>query len=132
MNKGSIKGIGCMISAKAADLAAEPLAQVGFAAFCVTWFAFKLPVEILTAALSILAITLTQMVLNKQNEREVDAHRRDLALHAKIDELVLATSKARDEIAGIEELEENEIERLKNRPLKTVVKPAKTINAPAA
>lgn len=131
MNKGSIKRIGCMISAKAADLAAEPLAQVGFAAFCVTWFSMKLPVEILTAALSILAITLTQMVLNKQNEREVDAHRRDLALHAKIDELVLATSKARDEIAGIEELEENEIERLKHRPPITVVKPSRTINAPA-
>ena len=91
--------------------------------FCVTWFALRLPVEILTAALSILAITLTQMVLNKQNEREIDAHRRDVALHAKLDELVRATSKARDELAGIEVLEEEEIERLKKKPAARAVKP---------
>ncbi len=125
MNKGSINRFGCLISAKAADFAADPLAQVGLVTFCVAWFALRLPVEILTAALSILAITLTQMVLNKQNEREADAHRRDVALHAKLDELVLATTKARDEIAGIEELDEEEIERLKNRPSLLEVKPIK-------
>ena len=111
------------MSAKVADFAAEPLAQVGLAVFCVTWFALRLPVEILTAALSILAITLTQMVLNKQNEREIDAHRRDVALHAKLDELVRATSKARDELAGIEVLEDEEIERLKKKPAARAVKP---------
>ena len=114
MPKSLINRIGCKVSAKIADLAADPLAQLGLVTFCVAWFTLVLPVEILTAALSILAITLTQMVLNKQNEREVDAHRRNVALHTKLDELVLATSKARDEIAGIEELEEEEIERLKN------------------
>ena len=113
MNRDFIDRIGCYLSAKIADFAADPLVQVGFLLFCAFWFAAGLPVEILTAALSILAITLTQMVLNKQNEREADAHRRDVALHAKIDELVLASSRARDEIAGIEVLDEHEIERLK-------------------
>lgn len=102
------------MSANFADLAAHPLAQLGLLIICIIWFVAKLPVEVLTAALSILAITLTQMVLNKQNERELDAHRRDVALHAKLDELVLATSRARDEIAGIEDLEEEEIQRIKN------------------
>ena len=37
----------------------------------------------------------------------------ELDLHAQLDELVRATSEARDEIAGIEDLEEDEIERLK-------------------
>lgn len=114
MPKGLVHRIGCHVSATFADLAAHPLAQLGLLIICMIWFAVKLPVEVLTAALSILAITLTQMVLNKQNEREVDAHRRDVALHAKLDELVIATSSARDEIAGIENLEEEEIERLKN------------------
>ena len=123
MTKGYIRRVGCLMSAKVADFAAEPLAQVGLAVFCITWFALRLPVEILTAALSILAITLTQMVLNKQNEREIDAHRRDVALHAKLDELVRATSKARDELAGIEVLEEEEIERLKKKPAARAVKP---------
>lgn len=118
MSNGVINRIGCAISAKVADLAADPLAQLGVVLFCVGWFALGLPVEVLTAALSIVAITLTQMVLNKQNEREVDAHRRDVALHAKIDELVHASQRARDEIAGIEELEEEEIERLKANPAK--------------
>ena len=106
--------IGCRVSAWVADVAADPLAQIALVAFCAAWFAIGLPVEILTAFLSILAITLTQMVLNKQNEREGDAHRRDLALHAKLDELVHASKRARDEIAGIEDLEEEEIERLRH------------------
>ncbi len=113
MNKNPVNRFGCLISAKVADFAANPLAQMGLVLFCAFWFFANLPVDILTAGLSILAITLTQMVLNKQNEREGDAHRRDVALHAKLDELVHASSRARDEIAGIEELEEDEIERLK-------------------
>lgn len=125
MAKGLINRIGCKVSAKIADLAADPIAQIALLIFCITWFAVGLSVEVLTAALSILAITLTQMVLNKQNEREVDAHRRDVALHAKLDELVLATSKARDEIAGIEELEEAEIERLKNGKVSYLSKTSK-------
>ena len=60
-----------------------------------------------------LAISLTQMVLNRQNEREAEAHRRDVAMHAKLDELVLASHRARDEMAGIEELDEEEIRHLK-------------------
>ena len=64
--------------------------------------------------LSILAITLTQMVLNRQNEREAEARRRDVAMHAKLDELVIATTTARNEMAGIEEeLDEEEIAELK-------------------
>ncbi len=115
MAEGLINRVGCYISEKVADFAANPLAQIGLIVFCAVWFWARLPVDILTAALSILAITLTQMVLNKQNQREADAHRRDLALHAKIDELVHASSRARDEIAGIEELEEDEIEQLKKQ-----------------
>ena len=30
------------------------------------------------------------MVLNRQNEREAEAHRRDVAMHAKLDELIIA------------------------------------------
>ncbi len=54
------------------------------------------------------------MVLNRQQEREADAHRRDVALHAKLDELLHASRRARDELAGVEELEEEEIEALRS------------------
>jgi low affinity Fe/Cu permease len=111
---GAVHRIGCRISAAVAHFSADPLAQVGFILLCLAWSATGLNVNILTAALSILAITLTQMVLNSQGERERDAHRRDVALHAKLDELLLASRRARDELAGIEELEEEEIEQLKN------------------
>ena len=111
--RGRIQQIGCHVSSLVADLAANPLAQVGFVLLCVAWFWFGLNVNVLTAALSILAITLTQMVLNSQQERERDAHRRDVALHAKLDELLLASRRARNELAGIEELEEDEIAKLK-------------------
>ena len=106
--------VGCAISARVADVFAHPFAQVLVIAFCAVWWILDLPTEILTAALSIVAITLTQMVLNKQGEREADAHRRDVAMHAKLDELVVAVKGARNKMAGIETLEEAEIEHLKD------------------
>jgi len=108
-----LESIGCWLSEKVADISAHPFAQVGLVLLCAAWFAFAWRVDWLTAGLSILAITLTQMVLNRQNAREKDAHRRDVALHAKLDELLIASRRARDEIAGIEELEEEEIEALR-------------------
>jgi low affinity Fe/Cu permease len=117
MNHGHEKNlferVGCEVSSIVSNIAAHPFAQVGIILFCALWWTIGLPTDILTAALSILAITLTQMVLNRQNEREAEAHRRDVAMHAKLDELVLASRRARDEMAGIEELEEDEIEHLK-------------------
>jgi low affinity Fe/Cu permease len=112
-NDGAIHRLGCWLSARVADLAAHPYAQFGFVLFCVAWFAVGWGENALTAALSVLAITLTQMVLNQQAARETEAHRRDVALHAKIDELILATREARDEIAGVEELEVEEIAALR-------------------
>ena len=111
--KSRISEIGCRISEAVAEFAAHPYAQIGLILLCIAWFALGLRVDILTAALSILAITLTQMVLNRQEEREADSHRRDVALHAKLDELLLASRRARDVMAGVEELEEEQIEALK-------------------
>ena len=108
-----LEALGCWLSEKVADISAHPFAQLGLVLLCAAWFALDWRVDWLTAGLSILAITLTQMVLNRQNRREKDAHRRDVALHAKLDELLIASRRARDELAGIEELEEEEIERLK-------------------
>lgn len=103
------------ISGRVADAAAQPLSQAAVIAFCVAWWSSGLPTAELTATLSIMAITLTQMVLNRQKLREEDAHRRDVAMHAKIDELLRAGKYARKELAGIEELEAEEIAALKLR-----------------
>jgi low affinity Fe/Cu permease len=111
--RSTFERLGCQISSVVSDIAANPLAQIGVIAICGAWFALGLTADVLTAVLSIMAITLTQMVLNRQNEREADAFRRDVAMHAKLDELVLASQRARDEMAGIEDLEEEEIEQLK-------------------
>lgn len=104
---------GDYISGWVADVAGHPFAQIGFIILCALWFLIGLRVDILTAALSILAITLTQMVLNRQNEREIDDHRRDVAMHAKLDELIAASRRAKNEFVGIEEREEEEIVQLK-------------------
>ncbi|MBA3668075.1 MAG: low affinity iron permease family protein [Sphingomonas sp.] len=111
--KSRFEEIGSVISERASDLCANPFMQIGVILFCGGWFAIGLPTDLLTAALSILAITLTQMVLNRQIDRETDAHRRDIALHAKLDELIIAKHGARDEMAGIEELDEEAIIDLK-------------------
>jgi low affinity Fe/Cu permease len=114
--KSAFERIGCDVSSWVSDIAANPFAQLSVVVICVSWFALGLNTNVLTAVLSILAISLTQMVLNRQNEREAEAHRRDVAMHAKLDELVIATGRARNEMAGIEEdLEEDEIEKLKRQ-----------------
>ena len=102
-----------MVSSWVADLFSTPGAQIAVIVVCAAWFLIGWNPNILTAVLSILAITLTQMVLNQQKAREQDAHRRDVAMHAKLDELLIASKAARNEMAGIEDLEEEEIEVLK-------------------
>jgi low affinity Fe/Cu permease len=111
--KSLLERAGCYVSERVADVSAHPFAQVGFIALCLTWFLTGWDVNVLTAGLSILAITLTQMVLNRQNEREIDDHRRDVAMHAKLDELISASKQARNEFVDLEEREEEEIVQLK-------------------
>jgi low affinity Fe/Cu permease len=108
-----------------ANAAAQPLTQAVVIVLCIAWWAFGLPTDILTAALSILAITLTQMVLNSQREREEDDRTRDIAMHAKLDELLRAERFARKELTGIEELEEEEIAALKRRLARTARHPVR-------
>ena len=111
--KSWLEWLGCEISERVSDIAAHPFAQLGFLFVCIAWFVVGWNVNILTAALSIMAITLTQMVLNRQNEREVIDHRRDIAMHAKLDELIAVSKQARNEFVGVEDREEEEIVELK-------------------
>lgn len=111
----TISDLGHAVSIWVADAAANPFCQAAVILFCVGWWASGLPTDVLTATLSILAITLTQMVLNRQKQREEDDRRRDVAMHAKLDELLRAEKFARKELAGIEELESEEITALKTR-----------------
>jgi len=115
--RSALYRLGCSVSAWVSDVFAHPLVQLGFILLCVVWFVSGWPTDLLTAALSIMAITLTQMVLNRQNEREAEAHRRDVAMHAKLDELIIAVTHAHNELAGIEELPEDAIVELKEETL---------------
>lgn len=109
--------LGCDASAWVSDLSAHPYAQMGVIVVCIAWFALGLATDLLTAALSILAISLSQMVLNRQNEREAEAHRRDVAMHVKLDELIIAVRRAHNEVAGIEDLPEEMIEEFREQTL---------------
>jgi low affinity Fe/Cu permease len=114
--------LGSKVSAWVSDMFAHPTTQIGFIVLCVAWFLSGWPNDLLTAALSIMAITLTQMVLNRQNERETEAHRRDVAMHAKLDELIISVRLAHNDMAGIEELPEEVIVDLKEERLKKLAK----------
>jgi len=109
--------LGCQVSEWVSDISAHPYTQLGFIIFCAAWFLSGLSTNLLTAALSIIAITLTQMVLNRQNEREAEAYRRDVAMHAKLDELLIASRHAHSDMAGIEELPEDVILEIKEEAL---------------
>ena len=113
---GGPVALGNRISEWVSNAAAHPFVQIGFILFCLAWFVLGLRTDLLTAGLSIMAITLTQMVLNRQNDREIEAHRRDVAMHAKLDELLIAKRGARNAMAGIEDLPEEEITELKRDP----------------
>ena len=104
---------GSLVSGWVADVAAHPYAQIGVIVVCAIWFAASFATDLLTAILSIMAITLTQMVLNNQAQREMDIHRRDVAMHAKLDELIAASRRAKNDFVGIEDREEEEIVQLK-------------------
>lgn len=85
------------------------MALIGVIFFCFAWFLLPLgesATAVLTLVLSVLAITLTQMVLNQQKRHES-------ALHLKIDELIHAMRGARDEVMGIEHKSEAELEKLR-------------------
>ena len=105
----TISGVGHGVSTWVADAAAHPVSQIALIVFCVLWWVFGLPTNVLVAMLSILAITLTQMVLNRQKLRDEDDRYRDIALHAKIDELLRSEEHANKELAGIELLEEEAV-----------------------
>ena len=111
----TISGVGLGVSTWVADAAAHPVSQIALVLFCILWWVSGLPTSVLVAMLSILAITLTQMVLNRQKLRDDDDRYRDIAMHAKIDELLRTEEHANKELAGIEELEAEELVALKRR-----------------
>ena len=111
--KSWFERVGCHVSEWVADVAAHPFAQIGVIMVCAIWFLGGFATDLLTAILSIMAITLTQMVLNNQAQREIDIHRRDVAMHAKLDELIAVSRRAKNEFVGIEDREEEEIVQLK-------------------
>jgi low affinity Fe/Cu permease len=98
----------CQLCDRIATLAGHPLAILVVAIFCAAWFLVggEQSINILTLILSVVAITLTQMVLNQQRRSEA-------AIHLKIDELIIAKTGARNEVAGIERKTEDEIETLR-------------------
>lgn len=105
----TLYAIGCRISDGVANIAGHPMAQIVLVLFCLAWFLLPLgdkATAVLTLVLSVMAITLTQMVLNQQKRHEA-------ALHLKIDELIHAMKGARDEVMGIETASESELEALR-------------------
>ena len=100
--------LGGRFSDAGANLAGHPLALIGVIVFCAAFFMLlgNGATAALTLVLSVMAITLTQMVLNQQKRHEA-------ALHLKIDELIHAMRGARDEVMGVESKSEAELEALR-------------------
>lgn len=76
----------------------RPISQIGFLIFCAAWWLLGGDILTLTTVLSVLAITLTQMVLNSQDKITK-------AEHQKLDAIIAGTD-ADDRVAGIERREE--------------------------
>ena len=106
--RSSLRRFGETISDNGARLAGHPFAQIILLTVVIGWVGLGGSANAAMLALAVLAITLTQMVLNQQR-------RRDSALHIKIDELIVAMGGARDELAGIETKSEQELDALRRK-----------------
>lgn len=85
----------CSLARRIASLFAHPWAIILFPVLCLVWF-FAGGGELgLTLFLSILAISVTQLVLLSQD-------RDTKAIHAKLDALIQGVPGADDNVAGIE------------------------------
>ncbi|HEX8302470.1 MAG TPA: hypothetical protein VF617_12590 [Sphingomonas sp.] len=72
--------LGCRVSDVGANIAGHPVALIGVLLFCCGWFLLPLgdtATAVLTLVLSVMAITLTQMVLNQQKRHESRAPPQD-------------------------------------------------------
>lgn len=84
------------IACRAADWFASPVSLVLIPTVSLSWVMIGLSVDDLTLVLSILALTLTQLVLVGQNNGE-------RAMQQKLDELVVAVPDADSSVAGVEQ-----------------------------
>lgn len=67
-------------------------------------------VDAVNIGISIASFVLSLMILGRQDRNELRDQARDKAMHAKLDELIHATSDARDELIHLEDREEAEID----------------------
>lgn len=81
---------------RVADWFATPTALVLVPTVCIAWLLAGFSVDVLTLILSIVAITMTQLVLVGQRTGE-------RAMQHKLDELVIAVPGADNEVAGEEQ-----------------------------
>lgn len=84
----------CSLSERVSEAAGHPVAQAVFPLSCGIWLLLGGNYDHLTLVLSVMAITLTQMVLNSQG-------RITRAEHQKLDAIIAGTD-ADDAVAGIE------------------------------
>jgi low affinity Fe/Cu permease len=76
----------------------------------ILWLEIGLRVDLLTNILSIWAIILSLMLLTKMVLDDEQGCRRDMAIQAKLDELIKATAGARDDLRHLEDRPLVEIE----------------------
>lgn len=90
----SFNTLACSLSERVASFAATPFAQIGFIASCALWLACGGSEGRLTLVLSVVAISLSQMILLSQDKITK-------AEHAKLDAIIAGTD-ADDALQGIE------------------------------
>ena len=94
MNSGARKLFN-VLACRTASWFASPTALLMIPAACVVWILLGASVDVLTLVLSVLAISMTQLVLVSQATGEK-------AMQHKLDELVVAVPDADSSVAGEE------------------------------
>lgn len=95
------------------NLTSHPTALVVVVLYGVLWFVFE-PSTFDWHAIATLIVWMMTLVIQRADRRDT------LAVHAKLDELLKASSDARTELASIDEREPEAIEKIRDRERKDV------------
>ncbi len=93
--------------------AGRPKVIVALVGLIILGFVFNLGTDPINVTISIASLAISLMIVGKQEKAECQAHARDVAMHAKVDELIRAKKNARNDLIGAEERTEEEIIALK-------------------
>jgi len=103
----------CNLFAWIATQAGKPLTIIVVIIACTLAFLYVPQVDVVNFIVSIVSLVLSLMILGKQDRDEQRAQARDKAMHTKLDAIAHATEGVSEDVEGLEDKTEEEIDKVR-------------------